>query len=196
MSTQTPIDVGAAPDDGTGDSLRAGGIVINDNMALVDARITGFMAYGDAIGATALTGGVWADIPNDTLGFGNVLFPPTGITSFMDPLTGYLDMSETDNGDAVIVRSQFAINPGTNNQELHFRVTGGTGGNAFILERQLSKMGSGSGVDYKQVVTSEIAMFNDDTRTTPIKLQVQTSGSSTLTNVGVLVQGLMRAENA
>lgn len=196
MGTQTAIDVGTIPNDGTGDPLRTGGITLNSNIVSVDARMTGFIADGDTGTPLALTGGVWTDIPNDTLGFGNNTFPPAGVTVFVDGSTGYLDLTQLDNGDAIILRLDFLTNPATNNQALSFRIEAGIGGGLFTLEARQSRMAEGSGIDYHNIITLILSVFDDNVRLNPVKLQAKTSGSTTLENVGTVVQGIMRAETA
>lgn len=191
MAELQDIDVGAVPNDGTGDHLRAGGIIVNSNNAIVDSRVTGFLVDGDTTGSVALTATVWTDIPNDTLGPGSNTFPPAGVTGYVDDITGYINASEMENGDSILIRSQFFITPNSNNTILEFRALG-LATSAIIMRQSLPRMSAGAAINYHNSIEFLVALYNDDFRTNDIKLQVRVSGTSTLLNAGLVIQGFNR----
>ena len=121
MAKQT-INIGALPNDGTGDPLRDAFDKTNDNFNEIYNYTNGFIDYNDTTGAVSLTANTWTTIPNNGLGsFSNNTYKPEGVTELMDVSTGAIDTSELHLGDAILIRNDFKINPNTNNALLEFR---------------------------------------------------------------------------
>lgn len=191
---QQIINVGSAANDGTGDSLRAGGIKINDNFSEVYDFTNGFIDYNDTTGIINLTANTWTDIPNNGLGaFTNKTYTPIGVTEFMDVSTGYIDTTELELGDTIIIRNDYKINPNTNNALLEFRYELGTGVATYTLEKIVGRLDAGSGQDYRFNLNTDLIYMGDlNTRDNPIKLQVKLSTNGTLLNAGSVIQLIRR----
>ena len=191
---QQIINVGSAANDGTGDSLRAGGIKINDNFSEVYDFTNGFIDYNDTTGIINLTANTWTDIPNDGLGaFTNKTYAPIGVTEFMDVSTGYIDTTELELGDTIIIRNDYKINPNTNNALLEFRYELGAGVATYTLEKIVGRLDAGSGQDYRFNLNTDLIYMGDlNTRDNPIKLQVKLSTNGTLLNAGSVIQLIRR----
>ena len=191
---QQIINVGSAANDGTGDSLRAGGEKINNNFTEVYNFTNGFIDYNDTTGIINLTANTWTDIPNDGLGaFTNKTYAPIGVTEFMDVSTGYIDTTELELGDTIIIRNDYKINPNTNNALLEFRYELGTGAATYTLEKIVGRLDAGSGQDYRFNLNTDLIYMGDlNTRDNPIKLQVKLSTNGTLLNAGSVIQLIRR----
>jgi len=191
---QQIINVGSAANDGTGDSLRAGGEKINNNFTEVYNFTNGFIDYNDTTVIINLTANTWTDIPNDGLGaFTNKTYAPIGVTEFMDVSTGYIDTTELELGDRIIIRNDYKINPNTNNALLEFRYELGTGAATYTLEKIVGRLDAGSGQDYRFNLNTDLIYMGDlNTRDNPIKLQVKLSTNGTLLNAGSVIQLIRR----
>ena len=154
----------------------------------------GFIDYNDATGTISLTADTWTDIPNDGAGaFSNSLYKPTGVTELMDTTTGYIDVSELDLGDTVLIRNDYQVNPNTNNSLLEFRYELGTGLGTYTLEKIVGRLDSGSGQNYRFSLEPDLIYMGDtNTRDNAIKLQVKLSTDGTLTNAGSVIQVIKR----
>ena len=87
----------------------------------IDAK-SGFIDYNDTTGPFSITADTWTDLPNNGLGaFTNKNYPPINVTDLIDTSTGYIETSELDLGDTILIRNDFTINPNTNNALLKFR---------------------------------------------------------------------------
>jgi len=193
MAKQT-INIGALPNDGTGDPLRDAFDKTNDNFNEIYNYTNGFIDYNDTTGAVSLTANTWTTIPNNGLGsFSNNTYKPNGVTELMDVSTGAIDASELHLGDAILIRNDFKINPNTNNALLEFRYQLGSGGNAYTLETTLGRLDDGSGKDYRFSLKPDLIYMGDtNTKDNPITLQVKLSTNGTLTNAGTVVQLIKR----
>jgi hypothetical protein len=187
MSRQE-INIGTAPNDGTGDTLRNAMDKTNDNFKELYSRV-GFIDYNDATGSVSLTTDTWTDVPNDGLGsFTNRTYKPTDITDVIDTSTGYLDFSQLSLGSQLLIRNDFTINPNTNNSLLEVRYVLGQGANEYNLKFWSERLDGGSGVDYQRVISFPIYMGDTNTQGGVGKLQVKLSTNGTLTNSGSYIK--------
>ena len=159
--------------------------------------IGGFADYNDtSSSATPVTldDNVWTDIPNNGLGsFTNKTYAPDGVTEFMDDSTGYIDTSELELGDTILIRNDYKINPNTNNALLEFRYELGGGGGIYNLEKIVGRLDAGSGVDYRFNLNTDLIYMGDlNTKDNPIKLQVRLSTNGSLLNAGSVIQLIKR----
>ena len=156
----------------------------------------GFIDYNDTstAGGVPISANTWTDLPNDGLGVStNDNFPPSGVTTLMDNLTGYLDTSDLVLGDTLLIRNDFIITPSANNSLLSFRYVLGNGINEYHLEKVVNRLESGAGVDYRESLISDLIYMGDaNTRDNPIKLQIKLSKSGTFINNGTVIQLVKR----
>ena len=151
------------------------------------------MDYNDATTATTpivVNAGTWTTITNDGLGaFTNKTYSPSGVSDLLDVGTGAIDASELSLGDTLLVRLDFTIIPSTNNQIAQVRYSLGTGGGSYTLEKTLPRLDTGSGQPYRTALSLDMIYLGDaNTMDNPIFIQVNTSGNSTITNAGVVIQ--------
>lgn len=158
------------------------------------SELSGFMDYNDTTGSISLTANTWTDIPNNGLGaFTNKTYKPDGVTELMDVATGYIDPTELNLGEAILIRNDYTINPNTNNALLQFRYELGTGAGTYTLEKNVGRLDSGSGQDYRFSLEPDLIYMGDtNTRDNSIKLQVKLSSNGTLTNAGSVIQLIKR----
>lgn len=150
----------------------------------------GFIDYNDTTGTISLTANTWTDIPNNGLGaFTNKTYAPFGVTELMDVATGYIDTTELDLGNTILIRNDYTIVPNTNNALLEFRYSLGAGLGVYTLEKIKGRLDSGSGKNYRFSLEPDLIYMGDtNTRDNPIKLQVRLSANGTLTNAGSVIQ--------
>lgn len=103
-----PINIGSAPNDGTGQDLRSGGQIINDNFAELDTRTAAAQAQADQGVADAATAKSAADaarakadaaVPSAALGVSvaqlvNGTVPAGQLPSYVDDVLEYLTVAE------------------------------------------------------------------------------------------------------
>jgi len=154
----------------------------------------GFMDYNDTTGTVLLAANTWTDIPNNGLGaFTNKTYKPEGITELMDVSTGYIDTTETELGETILIRNDYKVNPNTNNALLEFRYELGNGGGIYTLEKIVGRLDSGSGQDYRFSLEPDLIYMGDtNTKDSPIKLQLKLSTNGTLTNAGSAITLIKR----
>ena len=153
----------------------------------------GFIDYNDTSTAASplvLVADTWTTIPNDGLGaFTNKTYKPEGVTELMDTSTGALDTTDLTLGSSILVRNDFSVTPNTNNSLLEFRYTLGAGPGAYILEKLIGRLDSGSGKPYRQSLVPDLIYMGDaNTRDNPIGLEVRLSTAGTLVNAGSVIQ--------
>ena len=156
-------------------------------------NLNGFADYNDTTTSTTpivLPANTWTDIPNNGLGaFTNKTYAPFGVTELMDVATGYIDTSELDLGNTILIRNDYTIVPNTNNALLEFRYQLGAGLGVYTLEKIKGRLDSGSGKNYRFSLEPDLIYMGDtNTRDNPIKLQVRLSANGTLTNAGSVIQ--------
>lgn len=172
--------------------LRANTSVQNSTSSFNYSDHFGLVDYNDA-GTTAtpinLVADTWTDVPNDTLGsFTNTAGLPNGITSLMDPNTGYLDFSELTIYSKVFIRIDFSVTPNTNNASLKCRMQLGQGAGTYNLAIFDKRLDEGSGKPYQSdKFTFYIYMGDNNTLGGVGKLQVNLSSEGTLINSGVAI---------
>ena len=193
MAKQT-VNIGSAPNDGTGDNLRDGATKINDNFTEVYNYTNGFIDYNDTTGSISLVSDTWTTIPNDGQGaFSNDTYKPQGVTDLMDISDGSIDPTQLTLGDTILIRNDFKINPNTNNALLEFRYQLGNGGGLYTLESTLGRLDDGSGKDYRFSLKPDLIYMGDtNTLNNPIRLQVKLSTNGTLLNAGSVIQLIKR----
>ena len=160
-------------------------------------KLTGFADYSDLATSTtpiSLTANTWTDMPNDGAGpFTNLNFLPDGITTLLDVSTGYLDLSELELGDSVIIRNDFIVTPNGNRANLNFRYELGAGLGVYTLDYFVGRLDSGAGLQYRyNLYTHLIYLGDDNTRNNPIKLQLNLSKNGSFVNNGSAIQILKR----
>ena len=171
--------------------------MFNSGYIAAPKNLTGFADYNDLATSTtpiALTANTWTDIPNDGAGpYTNLNFLPTGITTLLDTSTGYLDLTELELGDSVIIRNDFTVTPNGNRANLNFRYELGAGLGVYTLDYFVGRLDSGAGLQYRyNLYTHLIYLGDDNTRNNPIKLQLNLSKNGSFVNNGSAIQILKR----
>lgn len=156
-----------------------------------------FADYNDATTAgtpITLSANVWTDLTNDGAGpFSNTTYLPSSITQLLDTSTGYLDLSQLELGDSVIIRNDFIVTPNGNRANLNFRYSLGTGLGSYTLDYFVGRLDSGAGIPYRfNLYTHYIYLGDDNTRLNPIKLQLNLSKNGSVINNGSAIQVLKR----
>ncbi len=156
----------------------------------------GTVNYSDATTSgspISLIGGTWATLTNDGLGAQTYTeYLPIGVTSMLTG-TGQLDVSQLSIGSFVMIRPDFTITPSTNNQDVEFRYSLGSGAGAYTLVKREGRMDSGSNIPYRYALDAHfIYIGNADTRDSPITLQVKTSGAGSVVNSGMALMVFAR----
>ena len=146
---------------------------------------TGFADYQHSGGPVALAVDTWTDVPNDQQGpYTSIRFLPPGISTLMDPATGYLDFTSLHLGDWVSIRNDFTVTPDAPNSIVSARYLLGSNGQQFSLDIfELTERG-GSSPAPSQKGDIRITMSFLDTINGPGKLQVKCSSGGTLQNNG------------
>ena len=157
----------------------------------------GFIDYNDTSTTTTplvLTGGVWTTLPNDGLGaFSNDTYKPPSVTELMNVTNGNIDATELVLGDNLLIRNDFTVTPATNNTLLEFRYSLGTGVQSYTLEKNMSRLDSGSGIPYRfSLDVHKIYIGDLNTRDNPIILQAKLSANGTLVNAGTVITVIKR----
>ena len=183
------------------------GVLIGDEIAVIQYLVetvnfssasggseAGFIDYNDTTGSIALVADTWTDIPNDGLGaFTNKTYKPEGVTELLDVSTGYIDTTEIQLGETILIRNDYKVNPNTNNALLEFRYELGNGGGIYTLEKIVGRLDSGSGQDYRFSLEPDLIYMGDtNTKDSPIKLQLKLSTNGTLTNAGSAITLIKR----
>ena len=156
-------------------------------------NFNGFADYNDAGTSTTainLVANTWTTITNDGSGaFTNLDNLPFGVTSLMDTSTGFIDPTELDIGDSLVIRNDYTVTPSVNNSLLKFRYELGTGGGVYQLETIVGRLDSGSGIGYRLALKPDfIYMGDSNTRDNYIKIQVNLENAGTLVNAGTVIQ--------
>jgi len=176
------------------DPPQRGDLQDNDVLTNGDISLNGFIDYNDTTGSFSITADTWADLPNDGAGaFTNKNYKPNGVTELIDTATGYIDVSELELGDNILIRNDYTINPNTNNAQLRFRYQLGNGAGTYTLEKIVGRLDSGSGQDYRFSLTPDLIYMGDsNTRDNPIKLQIYCTSNATVTNAGTVITVVKR----
>jgi len=156
-------------------------------------NFNGFADYNDSATSSTpivIPANTWTTITNDGLGaFTNLDSLPFGVTSLIDTSTGYIDPTELDIGDSIIIRNDYTITPSVNNSLLKFRYELGTGGGLYQLETIVSRLDIGSGVGYRLALKPDFIYIGDsNTNDNYIKIQVNLENAGTLVNAGTVIQ--------
>ena len=156
-------------------------------------NFNGFADYNDTATSTTpivLLANTWTTITNDGLGaFSKLDSLPFGVTGLMDVSTGYIDPTELDIGDSLVIRNDYTITPSINNATLKFRYELGVGGGLYTLETILGRLDTGAGIGYRLSLKPDFIYMGDtNTNDNPIKIQVNISVNSTLINAGSAIQ--------
>lgn len=156
------------------------------NSDLVDI---GFVDYNDGNGSVEVPADTWLDVTNDTLGaFTNTANMPEGVTSIIDPITGYLEFGELEIGDQIFIRIDFNVVPNTNNALLECRYLLGQGVNEYALNVFSKRMDVGAGIVYgSEKGLFLIYMGDANTLGGKAKLQIKVSSPSALFNNGLAI---------
>ena len=134
-----------------GDSYASVRSVLNSNATDAESRFAdkkiGFMDYNNSGSSISLTANTWTDVPNDGAGsFTNKTYKPASVSEVMDSSTGYLDFTDLTLGSQIIIRSDFTVNPQTNNSLLEARYQLGTGAGTYELPFLSERLDVGSGI--------------------------------------------------
>jgi hypothetical protein len=156
-------------------------------------NFNGFADYNDTATSSTpivIPANTWTTITNDGLGaFTNLDSLPFDVTSLMDTSTGFIDPTELDIGDSIVIRNDYTITPSVNNSLLKFRYELGTGGGLYQLETIVSRLDSGSGVGYRLALKPDFIYIGDsNTNDNYIKIQVNLENAGTLVNAGTVIQ--------
>ena len=156
------------------------------NSDLVDV---GFVDYNDGNGSVEITNDTWVDVTNDTLGaFTNTASMPEGVTSIIDPSTGYLQFDELEIGDQIFIRIDFNVVPTTNNALLECRYVLGEADSEYALGVFSKRMDVGAGISYgSEKGLFLIYMGDENTLRGKAKLQIKVSSPSVLFNNGLAI---------
>ena len=151
----------------------------------------GFIDYNDTSTTTTplvLNADTWTTIPNDGQGaFTNKAYAPPNVTELMDA-NGAIECSELSLGDVIVIRNDYTITPQTNNGSLQFRYGLGGGGNEYFLGSRLGRMDSGSGIEYRYSLSTDLIYMGDlNTLNNPIILQINSTAEATLVNAGSVI---------
>ena len=159
-----------------------------------DADLAGFIDYNHDGNAITITANTWTDIPNNGQGaYSNSTYKPDGVTELMDVSTGYIDVSELSLGDSILIRNDYTVTPNTNNALVSFRYVLGSGNGEYTLEKNVSRLDSGSGVGYRFSLEPDLIYMGDtNTKDNAIKLQIKMTSAGTLQNAGSVIQVLKR----
>lgn len=157
-------------------------------------EIIGWHDYNDTSGAFSVPADTWTDLPNNGLGsFSNKNYPPRGVTDLIDVATGYIDPTELNGGDILLVRNDYLVTPQTNNTAIRFRFLLGAGAGQYPLEQREPRMDEGSGIAYPHTLDAKLIYMGDEnTRGNPIRLQVKVSSPCTVLNNGSVIVRLKR----
>ena len=171
--------------------------MFNQGYIAAEKTVTSPIDYNDLATASSpvsISANTWTDIPNDGAGaFTNLLFLPAGITTLLDTSTGYLDLSQLSLGDSVLIRNDFEVTPNGNRANLNFRYELGGGAGTYTLDYFVGRLDSGAGRPYKyNLYTHLIYLGDDNTRSNPIKLQLNLSKNGSFVNNGSAIQILKR----
>lgn len=190
--TSTDGDVKLLGDQITGEPYQFVRVAVWDYRE-VGLTKSGIADYNNKFEILFLNPNNWTTLSNDGTGpFTNTDYIVDGATLLIDPLTGRLDFSQLTLGDIVIIRPDFTITPFSNNQRLHFRYLVGQAGQQYTLEKRLSKMNDGAGSDYKNYFSDMIYIGDENTRLGGVFIQVKTSGSGFVQNLGVAISVIKR----
>ena len=187
------LEIGTAANDGTGDTLRAGGDKINDNFS----EIYTLLGTG-----TALTSGISATSTVVSLGSPTM----TGVVSFADGSAGapsITNSGDTNTGIFFSAADQVAISTG-GTARLTISSTAATfaGG---ILVADDGDIGSASATDAIQISSAGIVTFKDDilikdagtigNATTAAAIQIEADGDIVLSDDLYISGGLLDLKN-
>ena len=168
---------------------KVNGTDYNTQWATPDNR-QGFADYNDSATATSpisLVANSWAVVTNDTLGaFTNTTYIPDGVSSLFS--SNEIDVSDLELGDAILIRYDFTITPQVNGSFAELRLSLGSGGGAYHLNRPIGTLANGAGYQYQ--VTGEFYVYMGDTNTrdNPIGLEAKCSENAVLQNAGMVIQ--------
>ena len=165
------------------------GRLITPQSAGLPGAVVGWIDYNNTSGSFAVSADTWTDLPNNGLGsFSNSSYPPQGVNELIDTATGYIDPTELNLGDVLLIRNDYQVTPQTNNTAIRFRYSLGTGGGEYQLTKREPRMDEGSGVAYPHTLDASLIYMGDtNTRDNPIKLQVWVSSQCDVINNGSVV---------
>lgn len=151
-------------------------------------QIAGFLDYNHSGASQTIQQNTWTDIQNDDGGlYGKKNFRPYGVARLMDTSSGHIMMDELNNGDILVVRSDFVINPNVNGTYVQFRLKFGAGWGVYYLTRQIGSLSNGGGVDYSVEFSNVLYIGDDNTRLNPGVPQIYCSDQATFTNTGMVI---------
>ena len=110
------------------------------------------------------------------------------MTNLLDVSSGCIDCTELELGDSIMVRNDFVVTQGTNNNLLELRYALGTGGGSYTLEHILSRLDSGSVPTYRFSLDASLIYMGDlNTRDNPIFIQLKLGGAGSVVNNGTVI---------
>lgn len=169
--------------DGELESL--GSSSVSEHIGLVDYNDTSTAAT-----PIQLVADTWTDVPNNAAGaFTLESYLPDGMTTLIDPVTGYLDFSELTFGSDILIRFDGEYTPNINNALFEARYVLGQGGGEYPLDSFSKRCDSGSGIPYStEKGTFYIYMGDENTKGGVGKIQVKGSSAGTFKNNGVAIK--------
>lgn len=162
--------------------------IYNNNFG-VNRKKDGFADYNNTLPAQTLTANIETEILNNGVGgFTNLDYLPSGVTSLLDTTTGYLDLSELDLGDAIVVRKDLLFTPNSNGAKVKIIFEFGVGtGNEYTIEKDLPRLDSGGSISYRLIESEDFYVGNLLTKDNPVKMKIVSTVGGTLVNNGVSI---------
>lgn len=172
------------------------GICINGIDIIDYVNPNGFIDYNDTATTSTpiiLPIDTWTTMTNDGLGaFSNDNYAPNGVTELLNVSTGAIDIAELPLGSAILIRNDYTVTPSANNALLMFRYSLG-GPFPYTLEKTVGRLDAGSGIPYRFSLNSDYIYAGDEnTRNSPIVLQIKLSAAGTVVNTGTVIQVLKK----
>lgn len=164
-------------------------MTIYNNNLLINRKKDGFADYNNTLSSQTLTANVETEILNNGEGFfTNLDYLPSGVTNLLDTTTGYLNLSELELGDAIVVRKDLSFTPNSNGAKVKIIFEFGIGtGNEYIIEKDLPRLDSGGSISYRLIESEDFYIGNLLTKDNPVKMKIVSSVGGILTNNGVSI---------
>jgi len=150
----------------------------------------GFIDYADTGNKVTMPANTWVDIPNDGQGTtGNDSYKPDNVNDLLDTSSGYIDVSELNLGDDILIRNSYTVIPKVNDSKLEIRYVLGSGASQYVLQAEVATLDRGAGVPYTYSLrTDYIYVGNNNTRQNPIRPQLRLEFGGSLVNSGTVIK--------
>jgi hypothetical protein len=149
--------------------------------------------YGNTLPSIPLPKETWVTLTNNGEGATSVAYLPPSVDRLLNTATGELDFSGLTEGDGVVLRPDYFVNPSVDKALLKFRYLLGIGDDSYVLERTMGRLDSGSGSEYIQGVLADyVPMMDANTILAPVTMQVWLSEIGELVNNSITIQVIKR----